>query len=67
MWKRDFLGDPVVWHASTAGGMVLIGWGTKIPPAPQCSQEMIKITIKKKRGNRGKKPGLPNSFVISNK
>lgn len=55
------------WHASTAGGMVLIGWGTKIPPVPQYSQEIIKIIIKQKVGNRGKKPGFPNSVVISNK
>ena len=66
------MGEGLPWrpsgrHARNAEGMVLIVWGTKIPPAPQCSQEIIKIIIKKKVGNRSNKPGLPNSFVISNK
>ena len=47
-WERDVPGDTAVGMLTLQGGMVLIGWGTKITPVPQCSQEIIKIIISRK-------------------
>lgn len=47
-WERDVPGDTAVGMLTLQRGMVLIGWGTKIPPVPQCSQEIIKIIISRK-------------------